>query len=99
MKLYLEYRKDLFYEHYNLNPLSDLSFTLDDVDIANFGEDNTLNVSRDNLDEVTESLKPTSISSFQWFERKVILKNFLGSSGEKISLNVNNFNIENNQSE
>ena len=48
--------------------LADLFLVFKDVDIANFGDDNTLLKSANNIDDLIDSLEKASSSLFKWFK-------------------------------
>ena len=48
--------------------LADLLLVFKDVDIANFGDDNTLLKSANNIDDLIDSLEKASSSLFKWFK-------------------------------
>ena len=69
-----------------------------DIDIANFADDNTPYLSAKNVEDVIEFLKQASVSLFRWFEHNLLKGNpdkchFPVSTSQEVSLNVNNFKI------
>ena len=69
-----------------------------DIDIANFADDNTPYLSAKNVENVIEFLKQASVSLFKWFEHSLLKGNpdkchFPVSTSQEVSLNVNNFKI------
>ena len=48
--------------------LADLFFIHNDIDIANFPDDNTSYLSAKNVEDLIESLERPSVSLFRWFE-------------------------------
>ena len=84
--------------------LADLFLIHSDIDIANLGDDNTLYLSAENVEDVIESLERASVSLFRWFENSLLKGNankchFLVSTNQEVSLNVNNFKIKNSDCE
>ena len=84
--------------------LADLFFIHNDIDIANFADNNRPYISAKNVEHVIESLERASISLFRWFENNLLKDNadkwnFLVSTSQEVSLNVNNFKIKNNDCE
>ena len=75
-----------------------------DIDIANFADDNTPYLSGKNGEDVIESLERASVSRFRWFENKLLKSNvdkfrFFVSPSQEVSLNVNNFKIKSSDRE
>ena len=84
--------------------LADLFFIHSDIDIANFADDNTPYLSAKNVEDVIGPLERASVSLFKWFENNLLKGNadkcnFLVSTSQKVSLNVNNFEIKNSDCE
>ena len=84
--------------------LADLFFIHNDIDIANFADDNTPYLSAKNAEDVIESLERASVSLFRWFENNLLKGNvdkfhFLESPSQEVSLNANNFKIKNSDYE
>ena len=76
--------------------LADLFFIHSDVDIAKFADDNMPYLSAKNVQNVIESQERVLVSLFKWFENNLLKSNadkcrFLVSTGQEVSLNVNNF--------
>ena len=57
------------------NTLADLFLIHNDIDIANFADDNTPLLSTKNVEKVIESLEPDSVSLFKWFENNLLKSN------------------------
>ena len=81
--------------------LADLFVVLKDVDIANFGDDNTPFTLANNSDELIDSLEKAFSSLFKWFKDNLFKGNpdkshLLVSTNEKIKINVGGFSIKNN---
>ena len=69
--------------------LAGLFFIINDIDIANYADDNTPYVIADNTDGLIKSLEETSIALIQWFDNNLLKSNhhkcqLLISSNEKI---------------
>ena len=76
--------------------LEDLFLIHSGIDIENFTDDNTPNLSAKNVEHVIESLERASVSLFRWFETNLLKGNadkyhFLVSTSSEVSLNVNSF--------
>ena len=76
--------------------LADLFLIHSGIDIENFTDDNTPNLSAKNVEHVIESLERASVSLFRWFETNLLKGNadkyhFLVSTSSEVSLNVNSF--------
>ena len=86
------------------NLLADLCLMHSDTHIANFADDNTPYLSAKNVEDVIESLERASVSLFRWFENNLLKGtldkcHFLVSTSQEVSLNINNFKIENSNCE
>ena len=84
--------------------LAEMFLIHSDIDIANFANDNMPYLSAKNVEDVIESLDRTSVSLFRWFEYNRLKGNadkcnFLVSTSQELSLNVNNVKIKNNDCE
>ena len=55
--------------------LADLFFIHNDIDIANFADDNTPYLSAKHVEDVIESLERPSVSLFRWFENNLLKGN------------------------
>ena len=55
--------------------LADLFLIHNDIDIANFADDNTPYLSAKNTEDVIESLERASVSLFRWFENNLLKGN------------------------
>ena len=80
--------------------LRDLFFKHSDIDIANFADNNMPYLSAKYVEDIMESLERASVSLFKWFENNLLKGNadkchFLVSTSQEVSLNANNFKIEN----
>ena len=84
--------------------LADLFFIHSDTEIANFADDNTPYLSAKNVEDVIGPLERASVSLFKWSENNLLKgnadkSNFLVSTSQKVSLNVNIFEIKNSDCE
>ena len=84
--------------------LADLFLVLNDVDVANFADDNTPFTSANNIDDLIDSLEKASSSLFKWFKDSLFKGNpdkchLLVSSNEKTKINIGELSIENSDCE
>ena len=84
--------------------LSDLFYIYNDLDYANYADDTTPYVCRQNYAEAIEFLEPTINNIFAWFKKNGLVANsgkshFLVSPYEKISLKILGSTIESSPSE
>ena len=75
-----------------------------DIDTANFIDDNTPYLSSKNVKDVIESLQWALVSLYRWLENNLLKVNadkcnFLVSTSQEVKLNVNTFNIKNSDRE
>ena len=75
-----------------------------DIDTANFIDDNTPYLSSKNVKDVIESLQWALVSLCRWLENNLVKVNadkcnFLVSTSQEVKLNVNTFNIKNSDRE
>ena len=75
-----------------------------DIDTANFIDDNTSYLSSKNVKDVIESLQWALVSLYRWLENNLLKVNadkcnFLVSTNQEVKLNVNTFNIKNSDRE
>ena len=52
--------------------LADLFLIHSDIDIANFGDENTPYISAENVEDVIESLERASVSLFRWSKNTLL---------------------------
>ena len=57
-----------FIQHF----LADLFLIHSDIDIANFGDENTPYISAENVEDVIESLERASVSLFRWSKNTLL---------------------------
>ena len=74
------------------------------IDIANFQDDSMYYTSAKNIEDVIESVEHDLVSSFEWFELKLLKGNadkfhFLTDDDQEVSLNVDKFAIKNSKCE
>ena len=84
--------------------LSDLFYIYNDLDYANYADDTTTYVCRQNYAEAIEFLEPTINNIFAWLKKNGLLENsgkshFLVNPYEKISLKILGSTIESSPSE
>ena len=84
--------------------LADLFFTLNDVVIASYADDNTPYVIADDINGVITSLEQTSKALFEWFENNLLKSNadkchLLGSASDAVNLRVSEYDIKNRECE
>ena len=75
-----------------------------DIDTANFIDDNMPYLSSKNVKDVIESLQWALVSLHRWLENNLLKVNadkcnFLVSTNQEVKLNVNTFNIKNSDRE
>ena len=75
-----------------------------DIDTANFIDDNTPYLSSKNVKDVIEFLQWALVSLYRWLENNLVKVNadkcnFLVSTSQEVKLNVNTFNIKNSDRE
>ena len=74
-------------------------FTVSDIDIASYADDNTHYMIADNVDDLITSLEQASDSFFEWFENNRLRSNadkyhLLVSANDRVSMNVDGFKID-----
>ena len=79
--------------------LADLLFTVNDIDIASYADDNTPNMIADNVDDLITSLEQASNGLLEWFKNNVLKSNadkchLLVSTNDRLSVNVDGFKID-----
>ena len=84
--------------------LTDLFLTMDDIDIANYADDNTSHVTAGDVDGVIASLENASNILFKWFSGNLFKGNadkclLLVSVKDEVSIKIGDFNIVNNECE
>ena len=84
--------------------LADFFLIHNDIDIANFADDNTTYLSAKNVEDVIECLERVSVSLFRCFENNLLKGNadkchFLVCTSQEVSLIVNDFKIKSSDCE
>ena len=74
-------------------------FTVNDIDIASYADDNTPYMIADNVDDLITSLEQASDSFFEWFKNNRLRSNadkyhLLVSTNDRVSMNVDGFKID-----
>ena len=55
--------------------LSDLFLIVDDIDIANYADDNTIYKEHENIDDLLTSLQNAAVNFFKWFSDNQMMGN------------------------
>ena len=84
--------------------LTDLCFTLNNIEIANYADDTTPYAVSGNMDDLILSLEKSSKDLLQWFDDNLMKSDpdkchLLLSSCEKIKMEIGDFEIENSTCE
>ena len=84
--------------------LADLFFILNDIDIANYADDNTPYVIAGDINGILISLEQTSKALFEWFENNLLKSNadkchLLVSSSDVVNLRLSEYDIKNSECE
>ena len=79
--------------------LADLLFTVNDIDIVRYVDDNTPYMIAANVDDLTISLEQASNGLFEWFKNNPLKSNadkfhLLVSTNDRVSMNVDGFKID-----
>ena len=74
-------------------------FTVSDIDIASYADDNTHYMIAENVDDLITSLEQASDSFFKWFKNNRLRSNadkyhLLVSANDRVSMNVDGFKID-----
>ena len=74
-------------------------FTVNDIDIASYADDDTPYMIADNVDDLITSLEQASDSFFEWFKNNRLRSNadkyhLLVSTNDRVSMNVDGFKID-----
>ena len=74
-------------------------FTVNDIEIASYEDDNTPYMIADNVDDLITSLEQASDSFFEWFKNNRLRSNadkyhLLVSANDRVSMNVDGFKID-----
>ena len=78
--------------------LEDLFFILNNVDIASYADDNTLNIVADDINGVIKSLEKSFKALFEWFKNNLLKSNadkchLLAISSENVGIRLNEYDI------
>ena len=84
--------------------LTDLCFTVNDIDIASYADDNTPYMIADNVDDLITSLVQTSNGITECFKNNFLKSNadkcyLLISTNDRVSMNVDGFKIDKSDTE
>ena len=84
--------------------LADLFFAVNNIDIANYVDDNTPYMIADNVDDLITSLEQASNGLFEWFKNNLLKSNadkchLLVSTNDRVSMNVDGFKIDKSDTE
>ena len=84
--------------------LANLFFTVNDIGIAIYADDNIPYMIADNVDDLITSLEQASNGLIEWFENSFLKSNadkcyLLVSTNDRVSMNVNGFKIDKSDTE
>ena len=84
--------------------LADLLFTVNDIDISSYVDDNTPYMVADNVDDLITSLEQASNGLFESFKNNPLKSNadkfhLLVSTNDRVSMNVDGFKIDKSNTE
>ena len=79
-------------------------FTVNDINIASYADDNTPYMIADNVDDLVTSLEQASNGLFEWFKNNLLKSNagkchLLVSTNDRVSMNVDGFKIDKSDTE
>ena len=79
-------------------------FTVNDIDIASYADDDTPYMIADNVDDLITSLEQASNGLFEWFKNNLLKSNadkchLLVSTNDRVSVNVDGFKIDKSDTE
>ena len=79
-------------------------FTVNDIEIASYEDDNTPYMIADNVDDLITSLEQASNGLFEWFKNNLLKSNadkchLLVSTNDRVSVNVDGFKIDKSDTE
>ena len=79
-------------------------FTVNDIDIASYADDNTPYMIADNVDDLITSLEQASNGLFEWFKNNLLKSNadkchLFVSTNDRVSMNVDGFKIDKSDTE
>ena len=84
--------------------LADLFFTVNDIDIASYADDNTPYMIADNVDDLITPLEQASNDLFEWSKNNLLKSNadkchLLLSTNDRVSMNLDGFKIDKSDTE
>ena len=90
--------------HFYLMSLADLFFTVNDIDIASYVDDNTPYMIADNVGGLITSLEQASNGLFEWLKNNLLKSNadkchLLVSTNDRVSMNADGFKIDKSDAE
>ena len=79
-------------------------FTVNDINIVSYADENTPYIIADNMDDLITSLKQASTGLFKWFKTNLLKsnaekRNLLVSTNERVSMNDDGFEIDKSDTE
>ena len=79
-------------------------FTLNDIDIASYADDNTPYMISKKVDDLVTSFEQASNDLFEWFKNNLLKSNaekchFLVSANDRVSMYVDGFKIDKSDTE
>ena len=82
----------------------DLFFTISNIDIASYADDNPPYIAAGNTDDLIKSLEETSSALFHWFDSDLLKNNpdkcnLLIRGNEHITVKIGEYEIKNSKSE
>ena len=83
---------------------ADLFFTVNDVSITSYADDNTSSMIADNVDDLITSFEQASSGFFEWFKNNLLRSNagkchLLVSTNDRVNMNVNGFKLDKSDTE
>ena len=83
---------------------ADLFFTVNDVSITSYADDNTSSMIADNVDDLITSFEQASSGFFEWFKNSLLRSNagkchLLVSTNDRVNMNVNGFKLDKSDTE
>ena len=83
---------------------ADLFFTVNDVSITSYADDNTSSMIADNVDDLITSFEQASSGFFEWFKNNLLRSNagkchLLVSTNGRVNMNVNGFKLDKSDTE
>ena len=83
---------------------ADLFFTVNDVSITSYADDNTSYMIADNVDDLITSFEQASSGFFEWFKNNLLRSNagkchWLVSTNDRVNMNVDGFKLDKSDTE